>query len=121
MTYICSGNGKTYEGKPWMTLNMNRWDNIPGPVKLSSYLTYKQSLDKIPKKHFNLIENKEDFNHITPHSKLPIQDDFIVLTETEINQLTNEQYAQYKIDYEVESLLEEELNSEDDLFIEDDY
>ena len=40
MSYICSGNGETYEGEPWMTLNYERWDNIRGPVTFSSYLVH---------------------------------------------------------------------------------
>lgn len=104
MSYVCSGNGETYEGKPWMTLNYERWDNIRGPVTFSSYLEYKNSLDKIPKRHFELIVNKEDFNHIRPVIKQPQVEKFIFLTETEMNLLTNEQYKQYIQDYEEESM-----------------
>ena len=106
MSYICSGNGKEYTGKPWMTLTMDRWDDLNGPVTFSSYLEYRYNLNKLPKQHFDLIENKEDFNHIRPIVVQPqVEPRFEFLTETEINLMTNEQYEQYKLDYEEECLL----------------
>lgn len=105
MSYICSGNGESYEGKPWMTLNIDRWDNLKGPVTFSSYLEYKRNLDKIPKKHMNLVENKEDFNYIAPIVNQTKEDSFVFLTETEINELSNEEYNNYKINYEENCML----------------
>ena len=105
MSYICSGNGETYEGKPWMTLNMNRWDDLKGNVTFSSYLEYRRNLDKIPKRHMDIVVNKEDFNYIAPVVIQPKEDTFTFLTETELNELSNEQYKNYKIEYEENSML----------------
>tara|TARA_B100000035_G_scaffold301921_1_gene298994 strand:+ start:681 stop:950 length:270 start_codon:yes stop_codon:yes gene_type:complete len=54
-----------------------------------------------------LIQNKEDFNEIRPVLHQPVSNEFIFLTETEINDLTNEQYSQYKLDYEEACFLNE--------------
>lgn len=94
--YICSGNGKPYEGKPWITIKCDRWDEINGPVKFSSYLEYKYNLDKLPKTHFHLIHNIEDFSEPRPVLHQPYQELFQFLTETEINSLTDEEYCNYK-------------------------
>ena len=124
MSYICSGNGKQYEGKPWMTLTMDRWDGIPGKVTFSSYLEYRKSKDKIPERHFQLVENKEDFNYLLPRVRVK-QDNktFQFLTETEINRLTNEEYRQYKLNMDDYYLLNparaeiEESNLRDDEYV----
>ena len=94
--YYCSGNGKSYEGKPWIKINYQRWDGYNGPVCFSSYLEYKYNLDKIPKQHFHLIMNKEDFNQPYPVINKPRQESFRFLTETELDSLTYEQYRQYQ-------------------------
>jgi len=124
MSYTCSGNGKQYEGKPWMTLTMDRWDGIPGKVTFSSYLEYRKCKDKIPERHFQLVENKEDFNYLFPRVKVK-QDNktFQFLTETEINRLTNEEYRQYKLNMDDYYLLNparaeiEESNLRDDEYV----
>ncbi len=124
MSYTCSGNGKQYEGKPWMTLTMDRWDGIPGKVTFSSYLEYRKSKDKIPERHFQLVENKEDFNYLLPRVRVK-QDNktFQFLTETEINRLTNEEYRQYKLNMDDYYLLNparaeiEESNLRDDEYV----
>lgn len=97
MTYICSYTGKECEGEPWMTLSISRWDNLSGPVTFSSYLSYIYSMDKIPKYHHELVENKEDFNYLFPIiHKQGESNGYTILTETEINELSNEQYQRYK-------------------------
>lgn len=96
--YYCSGNGKPYEGKPWIKINYQRWDGYNGPVCFSSYLEYKYNLDKIPKQHFHLIMNKEDFNQPYPVINKPSQESFRFLTETELDELSNEEYQQYQLD-----------------------
>ena len=124
MSYTCSGNGKQYEGKPWMTLSMDRWDGIPGEVTFSSYLEYRKCKDKIPESHFHLVENKEDFNYLIPKVKVkPANETFNFLTETEINRLTDEEYRQYKLQMQEHYLLNpsrvgiEETNLKDDEYI----
>lgn len=123
MSYTCSGNGKQYEGKPWMTLSMDRWDGIPGKVTFSSYLEYKKCEDKIPESHFQLVENKEDFNYLVPKVKIKQDSEtFIFLTETEINKLTDEEYRQYKLQMQEYYLLNpgrseiEETSLKDDAY-----
>ena len=106
-SYICCGSGEPCQGKPWITLRCDRWDDVTGPVTFSSYLHYRNNLDKIPRDHFHLIQNKEDFNEIRPVIHQPVSNEFIFLTETEINDLTNEQYSQYKLDYEEACFLNE--------------
>lgn len=97
MSYTCIGTGKVVEGKPWITINMDRWDGISGPVTFSSYIAYNNSLEKIPKQHIHLVENKEDFNYLLPIvTKQSKSESFNFLTETEINKLTNEEYRTYK-------------------------
>mgnify|MGYP001170946103 CR=1 FL=1 len=95
--YICSGTQKEFMGKPWISIQSNRWDDVNGPVTFSSYLEYKANLDKLPVKHYDLIINKEDFNEPRPvivtHKK---PSTFNFLTETEINELTHEQFLKYR-------------------------
>lgn len=124
MSYTCSGNGKQYEGKPWLTLTMDRWDGIPGEVTFSSYLEYRKCKDKIPESHFQLVKNKEDFNYLFPRVRVkPANETFNFLTETEINRLTNEQYRQYKLRMDDYYLLNpnraeiEESNLRDDEYV----
>ena len=106
-TYICAGSGKMCEGKPWITIQSERWDNVQGPVTFSSYLDYRHNLDKIPANHFHLIVNKEDFNEPRPQVyNSSTEPNFTFLTETEINQLSDEQYQQYKLDYEEASMFQ---------------
>ena len=94
--YTCSGNGETFQGKPWISLNIKRWDDLDGPVTFSSYLEYKGNLDKLPRRHFNLVLNKEDFNEPRPIIHKPKQETFNFLTETEIKDMTNDEYNNYK-------------------------
>jgi hypothetical protein len=108
MTYICLGSGEEHEGKPWITLTMDRWDDIKGPATFSSYLEYRKCIDRIPRSHFHLIQNKEDFDYIAPCvNTTPPKQDFVFLTETEINQLSQEEYRNYKLNYEENCFLNE--------------
>ena len=122
--YICCGTHTTWEGKPWITIDMKRWDDIPGPIVFSSYLEYKLNLMKLPKQHFHLVVNKEDFQHIRPILHTRDKDDFPYLTETEINRLSDEQYRQYKEDLSETYLLNPERasvyeNGIQDVFVSD--
>lgn len=94
--YTCLGTNKEYMGKPWISLNLKRWDGLSGPVTFSSYLEYKRSLNQLPKKHYDLILNKEDFNEPRPVVYKPPEIEFNFLTETELDSLTYEQYRQYQ-------------------------
>ena len=100
MSYVCSACNKTYEGKAWITINTEK------TVITCSYLCYKKCLDHIPKKHFHLIQNMEDFNEPRPvfHTQPP-EPPFQFLTETEINKLTDEEYYRYKLDLDEHCLL----------------
>ena len=122
--YICCGTNTQWEGKPWITIDMKRWDGIPGPIVFSSYLEYKLNLMKLPKQHFDLVLNKEDFQHIRPILHTRNEDDFPYLTETEINRLSDEQYRQYKEDLSETYLLNPERasvyeNGIQDVFVSD--
>ena len=56
---------------------------------------------------FDLIVNKEDFNHPRPITHKPDNSyEFKFLTETEINQLSNEEYRKYKEDFQEHHLLQ---------------
>jgi len=93
MSYTCNGCCKSYEGKAWIS--------IQAPAEIiyaCSYLCYKGYLDHIPKRHFHLILNPEDFNEPRPVFLKPKKKTFNFLTETEINELTNEEYHTYKDD-----------------------
>ena len=52
-----------------------------------AYLTYRHNLDKYHK-HFELVVNKEDFNHIRPVISTSRKTEFRILTEGEIDLLT---------------------------------
>ena len=54
-------------------------------------------MHKIPKYHYELVENKEDFNYLFPIIDKQDQSKvYPMLTETEINELSDEQYQRYK-------------------------
>ena len=79
---------------------------------------------KLPKQHFDLVLNKEDFQHIRPILHTRNEDDFPYLTETEINRLSDEQYRQYKEDLSETYLLNPERasvyeNGIQDVFVSD--
>ena len=100
MNYKCDTCLKGFEGKAWIS--------IQTPEKIvygCSYLCYKRNLDHIPKKHFHLILNPEDFNEPRPVFIKPTKKTFNFLTETEINELSNEQYRTYKDELEEQFLL----------------
>ena len=118
--YICTATQKECEGKPWMILNMERWDGLPGPVTLSSYLAYRSCLHRLPKSE-DLILNKEDFNYL-----FPIVTDGCKTfnTDTDINQLSEEEYRIYQEElqsYLYEKQLEEESAESSDTDDTDDY
>jgi len=100
MNYTCSECLKTQEGKPWISIQDK--ENI---IRTCSYLCYRRHLDYIPKKHFHLILNLEDFNEPRPVFAKPTKQEFQFLTETEINELSNEHYHNYKDDLDEQFLL----------------
>ena len=100
MSYTCNGCREKREGKAWISIQSPT--NI---IYACSYLCYKGHLDHIPKKHFHLILNPEDFNEPRPVFLKPKKKTFNFLTETEINELTNEEYRNYKDDLDEQFLL----------------
>ena len=100
MNYICNECLETKEGKAWISIQDK--DKI---IRNCSYLCYKRHLDHIPKKHLHLILNIEDFSEPRPVFIKPTKQQFQFLTETEINELTNEQYHDYKDDLDEQFLL----------------
>ncbi len=96
MSYICNKCNNNFEGKAWITINFP--ENI---FNACSYLCYNHCRKYVlPKDHFDLIVNKEDFNHPRPLTHKPESDNqFKILTETEINSLSNEEYRKYKEDF----------------------
>ena len=101
MNYICNECLETKEGQAWISIQDK--DQI---IRTCSYLCYKRHLDHIPKKHLHLILNIEDFNHDPrPVHAEPTNQTFRFLTETEINELSNEQYHNYKDDIDEQFLL----------------
>ena len=100
MNYICNECLETKEGKAWISIQDK--DKI---IRNCSYLCYKRHLDHIPKKHLHLILNIEDFSEPRPVFIKPTKQQFHFLTETEINELTNEQYHDYKDDLDEQFLL----------------
>jgi hypothetical protein len=93
-SYNCEHCLKTSSNKPWVSIR------LPDKVfNTCSYLCYVKGKHELPKNHFNLIINKEDYEGII----VPVQFHrpvFTPLTESEINLLTNEQYADYKVKLE---------------------
>ena len=100
MNYICNECLETKEGKAWISIQDK--DQI---IRNCSYLCYKRHLDHIPKKHLHLILNIEDFSEPRPVFIKPTKQQFQFLTETEINELSNEQYHNYKDDLDEQFLL----------------
>jgi len=100
MNYICNECLETKEGKAWISIQDK--DQI---IRNCSYLCYKRHLDHIPKKHLHLILNIEDFSEPRPVFIKPTKQQFQFLTETEINELSNEQYHDYKDDLDEQFLL----------------
>ena len=100
MNYTCNECLKTKEGKAWISIQDK--ENV---IRNCSYLCYKRHLVHIPKKHFHLILNLEDFNEPRPVFIKPTKQEFQFLTETEINELSNEQYHNYKDDLDEQFLL----------------
>ena len=93
--YVCSKCSSECDGKPWITIT------FPNQTfKACSYLCYNYCRENsLPRNHYELIKNKEDFSHPRPYSyKNDKLQEFTILTETEINQLSDEQYSQYKDD-----------------------
>ena len=101
MSYTCSACKEPKEGKAWISIQ-----NSPNIIYACSYLCYKRHLDHIPKKHFHLILNLEDFNEPRPVFLKPKKKTFSFLTETEINELTNEGYREYKDDLDEQFLMD---------------
>ena len=102
-TYICNKCNSKYEGKPWITIQFPE-----NTFKACSYLCYNHCRKFVlPKDHFDLIVNKEDFNHPRPITHKPDNSyDFKFLTETEINQLSNDDYRRYKEEFQDHHLLQ---------------
>lgn len=101
-SYICNKCNSKCEGKPWITIQFSE-----NTFKACSYLCYNHCRKYVlPKDHFDLIVNKEDFNHPRPITHKPDNSyEFKILTETEINQLSNEEYRRYKEDFQEYYLL----------------
>jgi len=100
MNYKCNTCLKESEGKAWISIQTP--EQI---VYACSYLCYKRNLDHIPKRHFHLILNPEDFNEPRPVFKTPTEETFNYLTEADINELSNEQYSNYKDELDEQFLL----------------
>ena len=100
MNYTCNGCHDTKEGKAWMSIQ-----DKESVIHCCSYLCYKGHLEHIPKKHLHLILNPEDFNEPRPTFTQPTKETFNFLTETEINELSNEQYHNYTDELDEQFLL----------------
>lgn len=93
--YVCNKCSSQCDGKPWITISLSEQT-----FKACSYLCYNYCRkNTLPRNHYDLIVNKEDFTLPRPYSyKNDKIQEFTILTETEINQLSDEQYSQYKED-----------------------
>jgi len=100
MNYTCNRCHDTKEGKAWISIQ-----DKESVIYCCSYLCYKGHLEHIPRKHLHLILNPEDFNEPRPTFTQPTKETFNFLTETEINELSNEQYHDYKDDLDEQFLL----------------
>jgi len=100
MSYTCNACFETKEGKAWISIQGK--DTV---ITACSYLCYKKHLTHIPTRHFHLILNPEDFSEPRPGGIQPIKEQFNFLTETEINELTNEAYHKYKDDLDEQFLM----------------
>jgi hypothetical protein len=100
-TYTCNSCNCIKDGKPWISVN------FPNKTYYScSYLCNRKMEDVLPKNYYPLIINKEDFNEPMPvmRSK-PKYEPFNFLTETEINDLNNDEYTKYTDNLNEELLL----------------
>ena len=100
-TYTCNSCNCIKGGKPWISVN------FPNKTYYScSYLCNRKMEDVLPKNYYPLIINKEDFNEPMPvmRSK-PKYEPFNFLTETEINDLNNDEYTKYTDNLNEELLL----------------
>ena len=83
--YLVTSVTLNMKKKPWITIQFPE-----NTFKACSYLCYNHCRKFVlPKDHFDLIVNKEDFNHPRPITHKPDNSyEFKFLTETEINQLS---------------------------------
>ena len=112
-SYDCHACLKKSSQKPWISI-----DCPEGIINSCSYLCYKRTLDHIPKKHLHLIINKEDFTLPMPNIRTRHIEP---LTETDINQLSDEDYSYYKSLLEEEDIVEDYSSDETDESYDYDY
>ena len=100
-TYTCGSCQCVKEGKPWITID------FPGNLYHScSYSCNRKMDDILPKGYYNLIVNKEDFNEPMPVIRTkPKYEPFNFLTDTEINNMSTEEYAKYEENIDEQFLL----------------
>lgn len=101
LSYKCCSCGSINEGKPWISID------FPGNLyHACSYSCNKKMDGRLPKGYYGLIINKEDFNEPMPVIQTkPTYQLFNFLTETELNNLSNEEYSKYKDNIDTEFLL----------------
>ncbi len=89
-TYKCDSCNSLKQGQPWLSVNFSR-----KPYNSCSYLCNTKMRDVLPKGYYEQIINKEDFNEPRPVIDNPKYEEFVFLTETEINALSNDDYMKY--------------------------
>ena len=100
-TYTCRSCNCIKEGKPWISVDFPN-----GLYQACSYSCNRKMDDILPKGYYGLIVNKEDFNEPMPFIRTkPKYQPFNFLTDTEITDLSNEEYAKYEENLDTEFLL----------------
>jgi len=108
MNHICYTCKK--ETKGWVKVSPYSCDQFN---TYCSYDCYKKNPMIVPTQSeckSRALESLESEPVLFPHMNNSKDDEFIFLTETEINQLTNDQYRNYKDD------LEQSLNENNDIY-----
>ena len=100
-TYTCGSCQCVKEGKPWITIN------FPGNLYHACSYSCNRKMDNVlPKGYYDLIVNKEDFNEPMPVIRTkPKYEPFNFLTDTEINNMSSEEYSKYKENIDEQFLL----------------
>ena len=100
-TYTCGSCQCVKEGKPWITI-----DFPSGLYHSCSYSCNRKMDDVLPKGYYDLIVNKEDFNEPMPVIRTkPKYEPFNFLTDTEINNMSSEEYSKYTENIDEQFLL----------------
>lgn len=100
-TYTCRSCNCIKEGKPWISVDFPK-----GVYHSCSYSCNRKMDDILPKGYYPLIINKEDFSEPMPVIRTkPKYQPFNFLTDTEINNLSNEEYTKYEENLDTEFLL----------------